>query len=53
VIAAHDLRAADADLPSTSVTSVSKTGTPTVPILRTPERHDGLAVAPIVTSVSP
>src|SRR4051794_2033888 len=39
--------------PSTSVISVSKTGTPTLPTLRTPERHDGFDVAPIVTSVRP
>ena len=39
--------------PSTSLIDVSKTGTPTVPTLRVPDRHDGLEVAPIVTSVRP
>jgi hypothetical protein len=34
-------------------TRVSNSGTPTVPGLRTPERCDGPAVAPMVTSVSP
>ena len=33
--------------------SVSKTGTPTVPALRVPERKVGLPVACMVTSVSP
>ena len=34
-------------------TSVSNTGMPTVPTLRTAERAAGPIVAPIVTSVSP